>query len=207
MGRMMAAMYDRMMKGTEEACLEEWRIGLVRDLEGEVLEVGAGTGLNLPLYPASVTRLVMSEPDPHMRQKLAQKAAADTGRSAEVIDASLEELPVPAGSFDAVVATLVLCSVPSLERSVAEIHRVLRPGGKFVFLEHVAAEDRPRRLKWQHRVEPFWKWFAGNCHLTRSTEAAIAAAGFEFDRIEHESMRKSMPLVEATIRGVAIKAS
>ena len=207
MGRMMAALYDRMMRGTEEACLGEWRTGLVGDLEGEVLEVGAGTGLNLPLYPASVTRLVMSEPDPHMRLKLERKAASEPGPRVEVIDASLEELPVSADSFDVVVATLVLCSVPDLDQALAEIYRVLRPGGKFVFLEHVAAEDRPRRLKWQHRVEPFWKWFAGNCHLTRSTEAAIAAAGFEIDDIERDSMRRSMPLVEATIRGVATKVS
>lgn len=207
MGRMMAALYDRMMQGTEEACLGEWRTGLVGELRGEVLEVGAGTGLNLPLYPASVTRLVMSEPDPHMRLKLARKAASAPGPRVEVTDASLEELPVPADSFDVVVATLVLCSVPDLDQALAEIYRVLRPGGKFVFLEHVAAEDRPRRLKWQHRVEPFWKWFAGNCHLTRSTEAAIASAGFEIDEIDRESMRRSMPLVEATIRGVAIKVS
>lgn len=207
MGRMMAALYDRMMQGTEKACLGEWRTGLVGELGGEVLEVGAGTGLNLPLYPASVARLVMSEPDPHMRQKLARKSASAPGRRVEVIDASLEELPVPAESFDVVVATLVLCSVPNLDEALAEIYRVLRPGGKFVFLEHVAAEDRPRRLKWQHRVEPFWKWFAGNCHLTRRTEAAIAAAGFELDEIARESMRKAWSLVRPTIRGVAIKAS
>jgi ubiquinone/menaquinone biosynthesis C-methylase UbiE len=205
MARMMAALYDRMMRGTEEACLAEWRAGLIGDLEGEVLEVGAGTGLNLPFYPATVTRLVLSEPDPHMRNKLAQKALAETTTRVEVSHASLGKLPVPSDSFDAVVSTLVLCSVPSLDEALAEIHRVLKPGGKFVFLEHVAAEGRARRLKWQHRVEPFWKWFAGNCHLTRRTEAAIVAAGFELDGIKHESMRKSMPLVEATIRGVAIK--
>jgi len=205
MARMMAAMYDRMMQGTEEACLAEWRAGLVGDLEGEVLEVGAGTGLNLPFYPATVTRLVLSEPDPHMRNKLAQRAATETTAGVEVSDASVEELLVPSDSLDAVVSTLVLCSVPDLAEALAEIHRVLKPGGKFVFLEHVAAEGRPRRLKWQHRVEPFWKWFAGNCHLTRRTEAAIVAAGFEFDWIEHESMRKAWPLVRGTIRGVAVK--
>lgn len=204
MGRMMAALYDRTMKATEEACLEEWRIGLVSDLEGEVLEVGAGTGLNLPFYPTSVTRLVLSEPDRHMRQKLAEKAAQSAVR-VEVSDATLETLPMEGESFDAVVSTLVLCSVPELEKALTEIRRVLRPGGKFVFLEHVAAEDRPRRLKWQHRAEPFWKWFAGNCHLTRRTEAAIVAAGFELDEITRESMRKAMPVVRPTIRGVAVK--
>ena len=205
MGRMMAALYDRTMRATEDACLRDWRAGLVADLKGEILEVGSGTGLNLPFYPSAVTRLVMSEPDPHMRQKLLQKVANQPAGRVEVSDAGLDRLPMAEGSFDAVVSTLVLCSVPDLDGAIAEVRRVLRPGGRFVFLEHVAADDRPNRLKWQRRVEPFWKWFAGGCHLTRRTEAAIAAAGFEFGRLDHESMRKAWPLVRPTILGVAIK--
>lgn len=205
MGRMMAGMYDWAMRGTEEACLREWRMGLLGDLEGEVLEVGAGTGLNLPFYSAAVTRLVMSEPDLHMRQKLEEKVAVRDRAGIEVLDATLEALPVPASSFDAVVGTLVLCSVPRLDGALAEIYRVLRPGGSFLFLEHVAAEDRPRRLRWQRRMEPVWKRFAGNCHLTRRTADAIVAAGFEIRTMERESMRKSMPVVRPTIRGAAVK--
>lgn len=207
MGRMMAALYDRMMQTTEEACLRDWRAGLVADLKGEVLEVGSGTGLNLPFYPPAVTRLVMSEPDSHMRQKLLQKVANQPAGRVEVSDAGLGTLPMADGSFDAVVSTLVLCSVPDLDGAIAEVRRVLKPGGRFAFLEHVAAEDRPNRLKWQRRVEPFWKWFAGGCHLTRRTEAAIRAAGFEFDRLDHESMRKAWSLVRPTILGVAVKPS
>lgn len=205
MGRLIAAFYDRLTQSSEAACLQQWRAELLCDLSGHVLEVGAGTGLNLPYYPQTVSRLVLSEPDPHMRSKLVQKARAQHRDGSEVLDGSLEGLPHAAGTFDAVVATLVLCSVPRLDQALKEIHRVLKPGGRFVFLEHVAAEDRPRRLRWQHRVEPIWKRLAGNCHLTRRTGAAILATGFEIVQIKRESMRKAWPLVRPTIRGVAVK--
>lgn len=205
MGRITAAIYDRLMRRTEAACLGQWRADLLCGLAGHVLEVGAGTGASLPHYPRSVSRLVLSEPDPHMARELRRKAATLDWERAEIVDASLEALPYPAAEFDAVVGALVLCSVPRLDRALAEIHRVLRPGGRFVFLEHVAAEDRPRRLRWQRRVEPVWKRVAGNCHLTRRTADAIAAAGFEFHELTRESMRKAWPLVRPTIRGVALK--
>jgi ubiquinone/menaquinone biosynthesis C-methylase UbiE len=178
---------------------------LLSDLAGEVLEVGAGTGLNIPYYPPALSRLVLSDPDPHMRRQLVQKARAHRWDRAAILDASLEALPLPDDAFDAIVGTLVLCSVPRLDHALAEIHRVLKPGGRFVFLEHVAVEDRPHRLKWQHRVEPLWKRLAGNCHLTRRTGDAIQAAGFAIVNIKRESMRKAWPLVRPTIRGVALK--
>lgn len=205
MGRLIAAVYDRFAEASEAACLRQWRAELLHPLAGDVLEVGAGTGLNLPHYPATLSRLVLSEPDPHMRRKLSEQARAQHWDRAEVLDASLERLPLPGDGFDAVVATLVLCSVPRLDHAVAEIYRVLKPGGRLVFLEHVAAEDRPRRLKWQHRVEPLWKRLSGNCHLTRRTGHAILAAGFAIVDIKRESMRKAWPLVRPTIRGVAVK--
>lgn len=205
MGRLIAAVYDRCMLRTETACLRQWRADLLRDLSGEVLEVGAGTGVNVPHYPASVSRLLLSEPDPHMSRRLLRKARARYGERAEVLDASLEALPLPDEAFDAVVGTLVLCSVPRLDRALGEILRVLRPGGRFLFLEHVAAESRPRRLAWQRRIEPVWRRVSGNCHLTRRTADAIAAAGFEVIDLRRESMRKAWPLVRPTIRGVARK--
>jgi ubiquinone/menaquinone biosynthesis C-methylase UbiE len=204
-GRLIAAIYDRLTAASEQACLQEWRAELLRGIAGQVLEVGAGTGLNLPYYPRAVARLVLSEPDPYMRHKLALKARALDWERAEVMDASLEQLPVPDASFDTVVGTLVLCSVPRLDRALAEIHRVLRPAGRFLFLEHVAAEDRPSRLKWQQRVEPLWRRLSGNCHLTRRTANAIVAAGLVITDIRRESMRKAWPLVRPTIRGVAVK--
>ncbi|HEV7476206.1 MAG TPA: class I SAM-dependent methyltransferase [Burkholderiales bacterium] len=202
MSWLMAAVYDRFMKTSEEACLGKWRAELLADLSGEVLEVGAGTGSTLSLYPKAVTRLVMAEPDPHMRRRLREKPRP---AGVEVSDASLEKLPFDDRSFDAVVCSLVLCSVRDQKAALAEIARVLRPGGRLVFLEHVAADGKPDRLKWQGRIEPVWKHLMGNCHLTRRTEAAIVAAGLRIERIERESIRKALPIVRPSIRGVARK--
>jgi ubiquinone/menaquinone biosynthesis C-methylase UbiE len=200
MSWLMAAVYDRFMRVSEEACLGRWRAELLRDLSGEVLEVGAGTGSTLGLYPKAVTRLVMAEPDPHMRHKLLEKRG-----TIEVSDAAAEKLPFENESFDAVVCSLVLCSVRDQKAALAEIARVLKPGGKLVFLEHVAADGKPDRLKWQSRIEPVWKHLMGNCHLTRRTEAAIAAAGLDIESIQRESIRKALPIVRPSIRGVARK--
>lgn len=205
MSWLMSAVYDRFMLSAEEACLVEWRGELLAGLAGEVLEIGAGTGANLPHYPAAVSRLVLTEPDRHMLAKLERRAARAGRAGVELRGAPSDALPFPDAAFDAVVSTLVLCSVTDLERTLREVLRVLRPGGRFVFLEHVAAEDRPSRLVWQERVEPVWKHIAGNCHLTRRTGAAIRRAGFEIERETRESMRKASTLARQTIRGVARK--
>ncbi len=200
-----AAFYDRFMRVSEEACLAAWRSELLAGLSGEVLEAGAGTGATLALYPKAVTRLVACEPDRHMRRQLEAKRDALGMRHVEVCDAALGALPFAPASFDAVVCTLVLCSVPNQKAALAEIARVLRPGGRFVFLEHVAADNRPDRLKWQRRIEPVWKRLMDNCHLTRRTEAAITAAGFEIEAVKRESIRKALPIVRPSVRGVARK--
>jgi ubiquinone/menaquinone biosynthesis C-methylase UbiE len=203
MSWLVARIYNRFMAESEQACLSSWRAQLLGELSGEVLEVGAGTGSNLEHYPADVARLVLSEPDPHMRRQLSNRIA-ERGRSGVVLsEGSLEELPLPDASFDAVVATLVLCSVPNPARALSEIHRVLKPGGSFAFLEHVAAENNPGRLVWQRRVEPFWRLVAGNCHTTRRTADHITQAGFELEWIERESVRKALPWVRPSIRGIA----
>ena len=198
MSWLMAAVYDGMMRGSEEACLAGWRKELLADLSGAVLEIGAGTGSTLGLYPKAVTRLVMCEPDPHMRKKLKTKVPAGV----EVAAYSIEELPFQ-NAFDAVVCSLVLCSVRDQKAALAQIRKVLKPGGRLVFLEHVAAEGKPNRLKWQRRIEPVWKHLMGNCHLTRRTEAEIQAAGFAIEKIQRESMRKALPVCRPSIRGVA----
>ena len=200
----MAATYDAMTAATEAAGLADWRRDLLVGLEGDVLEIGAGTGHNLRWYPPAVTRLVLTEPDPHMRARLQAKLGATAGPTVvEMRPDSSDRLGFDDATFDAVVATLVLCSVPDPDATLAEIRRVLRPGGQFVYLEHVAAIERPRTLRWQRCFEPVWKRLAGNCHLTRSTELAILAAGFDLETERREAMPKAPPILRTSVRGSA----
>jgi ubiquinone/menaquinone biosynthesis C-methylase UbiE len=201
-----AAIYDPFMRKSEIACLREWRGELLGSLEGRVLEIGAGTGANLPFYPPTLERLVVTDPDEHMLKRLADaRAGSGPRRAPEIVQAPADALPFADRAFDVVVSTLVLCSVPDVDRTLAEIRRVLVPGGRLVFLEHVAAgNDQTKRRRWQGRVEPFWKRIAGNCHLTRDTAGSLTNAGFALHEIKNESMRKALPLVRPTIRGVAI---
>jgi SAM-dependent methyltransferase len=205
MSWLMAAVYDRVMQGSEQSCLDRWRADLLRTVTGDVVEIGPGTGANLSHYPTTVSRLVLLEPDAAMRQRLRARCEGMRLNSVEIVPLPIEPLPDGLGSFDAVVATLVLCSVPDLAATLASVFGVLRPGGRLFFLEHVAATGHPRRLAWQRRLEPLWQRVAGNCHLTRQTEAAILGAGFVIERIERASIRKAPPFVRPSIRGIARK--
>lgn len=202
----MAAIYDRFMSEVETHSFGPWRSELLADVAGDVLEVGAGTGVNLPHYPSQVERLWLSEPDRDMRAKLEQRLR-HTQRpfETELLSASLEQLPLPGESVDVAVCTLVLCSVPSPKQALREMFRVLRRGGRLVFLEHVAAPHNPSVHAWQRRVEPLWKRAAGNCHLTRDTRGEIVEAGFELSGDVRERARKALPIVKSTVRGVARK--
>lgn len=206
MGWFMAAIYDSFMSKTEEACLRAWRGELLGALNGDVLEVGAGTGANLPLYPAQLERLVLAEPDPAMRSKLAERLRG-LGREAELSEATMDALPFEDATFDAVVCTLVLCSVPDPAACLGEVRRVLRPKGKLVFIEHVCDERRLGRRLLQRGLEPLWKPLAGGCHLTRRTETTIREAGFEVSEVRRESLRKALPMLRASVRGIALKAT
>ncbi|MEJ7731903.1 MAG: class I SAM-dependent methyltransferase [Polyangiaceae bacterium] len=199
----MAALYDGVMRPMEDACGHAWRGELLSDLRGAVLEVGAGTGRNLDHYPRELDRLVLLEPDPHMARRLRKRLGQSpfAGR-AEVLEADLDHAALAPASFDVVVATLVLCSVPDVPAALASMRRLLKPGGELRFLEHVASDD-PSRLAWQRRLEPLWKRVAGGCHLCRHTEASIEAGGFRLERVERASARRALPIVRATVRGVA----
>jgi SAM-dependent methyltransferase len=156
------------------------RARLVGDLRGTVLEIGAGNGLNLAYY-RNVDRLVVLEPDPHMLKHLRRRAQF-VSYPLDIVEISAENLPFPDGSFDAVVASLVLCSVGDQARVLAEIRRVLKPGGEFRFMEHVRAEAFAGTLL--DALTPLWSMTAGGCHPNRRTEAAIRSAGFEVHSIE-----------------------
>lgn len=184
--------------------MSRWRAELLTPLAGEeVLEIGAGTGRNLELYPPQLTRLVLAEPDRHMRAQLDRRAAQSA--TVSIVDASAELLPYPDESFDAIVSTLVLCSVHDLDRALSEAWRVLRPGGRLIFVEHVAAPARSCQRAAQHLVEPVWRCIAGNCHLTRDTADAISRAGFDIVMLTSQSMAKAPFFVRPTIRGIALR--
>jgi len=200
-----AYFYDRVMAKTEEACLKEWRYDLLQQVSGEVLEVGAGTGANIKLYSADVTQLVVTEPDEHMRKFLKEKIGNQQLENVSVTSGAADQIEAADESFDYVVSSLVCCSVMDLEACLREIRRVLRPGGGFVFLEHVAAADGSSRRRWQNIINPLWKTFMGNCHLNRETESAIVSEGFDIVQIDRESMRKAPSIVRPTIRGIARK--
>ncbi len=166
-----ATIYDRLLAESERKGLGETRSKLLSDASGRTLELGSGTGANLEHYTSAVTELVMTEPDTHMAKRL--RARLDDERpsaaAVEVAEVGAESLPFEDASFDTVVSTLVLCTVPDATAAVAEAHRVLKPGGRLLFIEHVRDADGTRRARWQDRLERPWGWFAGACHPNRDT--------------------------------------
>jgi SAM-dependent methyltransferase len=174
--RAFAAAYAR-ASALEDRVLAEERRALLAEARGVVVEIGAGTGANLAAYPP-VERLLLLEPSPAMRARLAPLAAE---HGADVIAASAESIPLPDGCADTVVATLVLCSVDDPARALAEIRRILAPGGHLLLLEHVRS-DEARLARWQDRVTPVWHHLARGCHPNRDTLEMLVAAGFSVER-------------------------
>jgi len=202
--RFFAAIYDRMMASTEDAGLREMRADLVARATGRTLELGAGTGLNLGHYGAGVTGLVLTEPDPFMARRLRERLAADSPApgAADVVEAPAEELPFEDSTFDTVVSTLCLCTVDEPERVVAEVARVLRPGGRLLYIEHVRSAS-PGTARWQDRLERPWGWLAGGCHPNRDTAATLAASELEPATEERGKLPKAPAIVTPLIRGEA----
>ncbi|HEY8808890.1 MAG TPA: class I SAM-dependent methyltransferase [Solirubrobacterales bacterium] len=202
-GRGFAAVYDRASEGAEEAGLREMRREAIAVASGRTIDLGAGTGANLGLYPATVSELVLAEPDPHMRRRLRAKVA-ETGVDAEAIEAPAERLPFEDSSFDTAVFTLVLCTVPDPLAVLAEAARILRPGGKLLFVEHVRAKDAGL-ARWQDRLEKPWRFLADGCHCNRDTVASIEASEFTVEQVEHGKLPKAPPIVRPLVRGRATR--
>lgn len=201
-----AFFYDTVMKATEEACLIDWRKDLLKNVSGKVLEIGAGTGASIELYPSDSTlEVFLAEPDRNMRNKLEKRVKSQALSNVTVLTCPAENIDSDDEFFDFVFVSLVCCSVKNIDYALKEIKRVLKPDGGLVFLEHVAAKSGSKRRKWQDRFNAVWRTVAGNCHLNRETEEDIKNAGFSIHEIKHESMRKAMPLVRPTIRGLAKK--
>jgi ubiquinone/menaquinone biosynthesis C-methylase UbiE len=198
----LAIFYDRVLEASERAGLREDRRALLAHARGEVLEIGAGTGLNLALYPRTgVERIVVSEPDRHMARRLRGRVGGAPA-PVEIVGAGGEDLPFGDASFDTVVATLLLCSVADPAIVLAEVARVLRPGGRFLFLEHVRAHDAGL-ARWQDRLTPLWKVVAGNCHPNRSTLATLRASPLVVIDVTEGRIPKAAPIVRPRIAGMA----
>jgi SAM-dependent methyltransferase len=200
-GRAFAALYDSGMRSTEQAGLRRMRAEMLAQARGRVVELGAGTGANLELYPEQVEELVLVEPDPQMAKRL-RPNAAETGRAAKVVEAPAERLPFESDSFDTAVATLVLCTVPDPDTAVAEVARVLKPGGRLLFLEHVRSRD-PGLARWQDRLEGPWRFLARGCHCNRDTVAAISTSPLRLGEVDHDRLPKAPPIIRPLSRGSA----
>jgi SAM-dependent methyltransferase len=201
-GTIFAAIYDRVMAKTEKAGLAGRRQGLLGDVSGRVLEIGGGTGANLRHYGDGVTELTVVEPEPAMARRLARKARAG-GRRVELVHAFAEELPFADGHFDAAVSTLVLCTVDDQRRALAELRRVLKPGGRLLFIEHVRSEA-PGVARWQDRLNRLNRAVAGGCNCNRLTLDAIRSAGFTVTEVERGELEKAPPFVRPLVVGAAV---
>jgi ubiquinone/menaquinone biosynthesis C-methylase UbiE len=202
--RVFAALYDRLFAASEKAGLREMRAKLLADAQGRVLELGAGTGLNLEHYGPAVIELVLTEPDPHMAKRMRDKlSAAETSFAVDVVETGAETLPFEDGSFDTVVGTLVFCTIPDPEAAAAEVRRVLKPGGRLLVLEHVRGAHGAGLERWQDRLEKPWGLFAGGCHPNRDT-AAMLGAHFDVAGLQSDEFPGHVPpLVKPVIRGSA----
>jgi ubiquinone/menaquinone biosynthesis C-methylase UbiE len=202
-GRLFAAGYDKFMAGTEKAGLRAHREALLSGVTGKVLEIGGGTGANLPFY-GEVEDLVITEPEEPMARRLERKLAASHA-AARVVRAPAEQLPFPDESFDVVVSTLVLCTVVDAARALSEVRRVLKPGGRLVFLEHVRS-DSARLAHWQDRLNGLQTRVGHGCNCNRPTIEMIRAAGFTIVELERDELRKAPPIVRPLVIGIAQSA-
>ena len=201
-GGLIAALYDRWFEPAERAGLASLRRQLLSPAAGAVLEIGAGTGLNLGHYPDAVERLMLAEPDRAMLRRLTPKLL-DVRACAGVKVATAEQLPCETGSIDFVISTFVLCMTPSPARALKEVRRVLRGDGRLLFLEHVRSdEDRLSRL--QDLLAPAWRRISYGCHCNRPTLDTIRAGGFEVVSLQTGRLPKAPPLWRPYVLGEAV---
>ena len=186
--RWFAALWDFLVR-REPAEMKRLRAQVAGGATGRVLEIGAGTGTNLPYY-RQAEQLVLAEPDPYMVPRLRKEIEA-LGRNVPLHRAPAEKLDLPDAAFDTVVCTLVLCSVQSPARALAEVKRVLRPGGTLRFVEHVRGEGLEGRL--HDLAAPVWRLLPGDCHLNRRTGRTLAALGFEFVELQRRRLPGGLP--------------
>lgn len=189
--RIMALLYDPFLWLGEIAGMRRRRRTLLAEVRGRVVEIGAGTGLNVAHYPDAIDELVLTEPEPGMRRKLARRLSRH-GRAARISDAPAERLPMADASVDTVVATLVLCTVDDPERALREVARILRADGQLLFIEHVRAHSRFLAACQDKLLQP-WRGFAGGCVCNRPTLELMRACGFTVDA--DDAVWRGMPAI------------
>jgi ubiquinone/menaquinone biosynthesis C-methylase UbiE len=196
-----ALTYDRQMAKVEKAGLAAHRKAVISGVSGRVIEIGGGTGANLAYYGPGV-ELTITEPEPPMLKRL-QRRVRNEAPKTTVLRAPAEDLPFEDGTFDTAVSTLVLCGVDDQPRALRELRRVLKPGGKLIFIEHVRSED-PSLARWQDRLNGLNRFVVG-CECNRPTLSTIEAAGFEVNQLEKTTLPKAPPFVRPLIVGTATR--
>jgi len=196
-----AGCYDWFLRRAEREGLAAQRRGLLSCAAGRTLEIAAGTGLNLPHYPEAVDELVLTEPYRYMLPILRKKVAA-LARNALVVEAAAEELPFRSASFGTVVGTMVLCTAKDAARVIREIHRVLRPGGQYLFLEHVRHSD-PAIARRQDRWQAAWYLFGNGCHCNRDSVLTLMESPFLIEELRHGRIPGVPRIVETMVSGRA----
>ncbi len=202
-GSIFAAGYDRFMAASEKAGLASHRERLFASAAGRVLEIGGGTGANLPFYGHGVAELVIAEPEEPMARRL-ERRLRDYRIPTRVVRAPAERLPLESGSFDSVVCALVLCTVSDPARALSEVQRLLKAGGRLLFMEHVRSKE-PRIARWQDRLRRPWGWFGNGCQCNRPTVESICAAGFSITDLQHHEVPKAPPIVRPLVVGAAAR--
>ena len=203
-GRLFALTYDRQLARAEDAGLRAMRLRLLAGAGGDVLEIGGGTGANLPCYGPAVGSLTVTEPEPPMLRRL-ERRVQDQRPATRVLRAPAEDLPFGDGSFDVAVSTLVLCGVRDQPRALRELRRVLRPGGRLLFLEHVRSAD-PGTARLQDRVNWLNRLMVC-CDCNRPTLDAIQRSGFTVTDLEHTALPEAPAYVRPTILGSATRSA
>ncbi len=198
---MFAAGYDHVMAAPEKAVLRDHRAALIPRASGSVLEIGGGTGANLPFYGPEIRELVLSEPEPPMAKRLEGKLK-QYSLPASVLSVPAEKLPFEDARFDFVISTLVLCTVIDPPRALAEIRRVLKPTGQLLFIEHVRS-DAPRLARWQDRLHGLQLRAGHGCHCNRPTLESMQHAGLAISELTRDRMRNAPPIVRPLAVGVA----
>jgi len=196
-----AALYDPLLWVGETAGVREYRKDVLSRARGWTVEIGSGTGLNLPHYPDDLDELVLIEPDAAMRSRL-ERTLSRSGRRARLVDASAERLPFADRSVDTVVSTFVLCTVDAPDLALREIARVLRPDGQLLFIEHIRSES-PTLAYWQDRLAGPWRRFARGCRCNRASAELMVSCGLELEDVRESSWHAMPPIVRPLIAGRA----